>query len=300
MTYLYGDPLNRWKDKSVQFVVCKNGSSAYVCDHAGLEGGTLAQLNKVLQRAISKYHPERFQAEYDECKTSEMAATVKASPVRFTNQNPVIERYGPHAARMINSQRREVGVLHYTWHGFGSAYLHSRKCAPKSGFQLLIQLASLKYFGYQPPSWEPVQLRTFQEGRTDMYQAVLPSVAAFCTAMLETSTKAAEGADREQQSDSELQKRGLFDLAAKQHSILLNRVARGHGFNHHLAALHEMALSENGEALPALLMDPLLARTRPVKLMTDCAEWLKDIQDGGMAMPDPEFVWVHYEIQEHT
>ena len=300
MVYLCKNSSNRWKDKSVQYVVCSNGTSAYVCDHAGLEGGTLEQLNKALQAAIAAYKPVESYIEDSEREALNCSSTNIVSPAECFNVDPSIDQYVSHAAHIIESQSRQVEVIHHTYHGFGSELLRSRRCAPKSGFQLLIQLASLKYFGYQPPSWEPVQLRTFQEGRNDMYQAVLPSVGAFCAAMQGTLTTMDTVAEQKWGPDNMIQKRRLFDLAAQQHSDLLSRVARGHGFNHHLAALQEVLRTEEGEVLPALMTDPIFTRIKPTKLMTDCAEWLGDIQDGGMTMPDPEFVWVHYEIREHV
>lgn len=160
----------------------------------------------------------------------------------------------------------------------------------------MIQLASLRYFGHHTPSWEPVQLRTFLEGRSDMYQAVLPTVAQFCAAMQDSSSpKGREGVQDGGQTRL-ARKRELFDLAAKQHSSVLARVSRGHGFNHHLTAMRELAIRT--EDIPSFLDAPIYHRIRPGKLMTDCAEWFGEIQDGGMAMPDPEFVWVHYEIQK--
>jgi hypothetical protein len=41
------------------------------------------------------------------------------------------------------------------------------------------------------------------------------------------------------------------------------------------------------------------ARTRPSKIMTDCTEWTNGVfLEGGWVMPDPEHVWVHYDVRE--
>ena len=74
---------------------------------------------------------------------------------------------------------------------------------------------------------------------------------------------------------------------------------RGYGLTHHLYALQEVVRPDQGETMPSLSTDPTYARTRPAKLMTDCAEWLEDNQEGSFAMADPDFVLVHYEIDGH-
>ena len=95
------------------------------------------------------------------------------------------------------------------------------------------------------------------------------------------------------------EKRSLFNLAAKQHASLLASVYRGHGLTHHLYALQEMVRPDQGETMPSLFTDPTYARKRPAKLRTDYAEWLEDIQESSFAMADPDFVLVHYEIDEY-
>ena len=58
----------------------------------------------------------------------------------------------------------------YTSVSLGSTSLRAHSCAPKSGYQIIIQLASLFYFGYHPPCLEVVSLRSFRNGRVDSIQ----------------------------------------------------------------------------------------------------------------------------------
>ena len=171
---------------------------------------------------------------------------------------------------------------HFICRKFGSTFLRSHGCTPKTGFQLVIQIASRLYFGYQPPSWETVNMRPFYMGRVDIVQVVLPEVAEFCTTALNTAVPAFE-------------RKALFFEAAKAHNKNILRASRGHGFAGHLYSLQEVLRDD--EDLPTLFSDPTYGRTRPAKLMTDCSEWVKSvIQEGGWVMPDPEHVWVHYDI----
>lgn len=132
-------------------------------------------------------------------------------------------------------------------------------------------------------------MRRFHKGRVDIYQSVLPSVKRFCDAAMTVIARS------ESIEDDRSMLQSLFNAAVKDHGSLLMRVSQGGGFAAHLYALQEVIAPE--ESSPTLFAkDSIYAKTRPGKLMTDCAEWLDVIQDGGFAMPDPEFVWVHYEF----
>ena len=147
-------------------------------------------------------------------------------------------------------------------------------------------------------------MRVFRNGRAGLYQANLPSVAKICATMqdcpnwLTPSSQSMSTTLRRKKTEMS-EKRRPFNLAAKQHASLLASVYRGHGFTHHLYALQEVVRPEQGEIMPSLFTDPTYTRTRPAKLITDCAEWLENIQEGCFGMPDPDFVLIHYEIDEH-
>ena len=230
-------------------------------------------------------------------------AKSNVSPLGSFVTNELIDGHISKTLQLFVTHAHPFEILHHHQSILGSKFLRSHTCAPKSGYQLIIQLAALKYFGFQPPSWETVQMRSFRNGRAGMYQAVLQSVAEFCAAMQEhphplTPSPHSMSADQTQMETEMSHKRSLFDTAAKDHANLLASVYRGHGFTHHFYALQEVVRLDQGEVMPSLFTDPTYARTRPAKLMTDCAEWLESIQDGAFAMPDPDFVLVHYEIDE--
>ncbi len=50
---LLGNPANRWSDKSLQFVVCQNGVSGYVCEHTMLDALSVRPLNAFITDAIT-------------------------------------------------------------------------------------------------------------------------------------------------------------------------------------------------------------------------------------------------------
>lgn len=76
------------------------------------------------------------------------------------------------------------------------------------------------------------------------------------------------------------------------------RISRGRGFLAHLEALK--AVLQPDETVPGLFTDPtweLMRVTSVRKIKTDASEDMM-IQEGGYLMPDPESVFVHYEVED--
>ena len=281
--FLWGDVRNRWNDKPLQFAVCENGVSAYVCEHALVDGTTLRKLSNPIKQAIKQYVPNA-DLEY----SPQNAVVAPLEEYTFTS-NTDIDNQIERVERRFYSSICKTEYVHFSCSSFGGSFLKLHNCAAKTGYQLVIQLASLLYFGYSPPSWETITMRTFDKGRVDIIQTVLPEVADFCTAMRSFSSSTTTSLPT-----SEI--RELFHKAAKAHTNAVTRISRGRGFAHHLYALQEVR--KEGEEVPSLFKDPVYSKTRPGKIITDCVDWEDAISEGGYAMPDPEHVWVHYQVDE--
>lgn len=277
--YLLGDISNRWSDKTLQFVVCNNGVSGFVVEHSMIDGGGLQQLNESIVEAISEHEGR------EECNGMRHQADSEVPIEECTFVvTPEIEGQIGRVQQQFDAINLSAEAGHFTCTHMGSSFLRSHNCTPKTGYQLVIQIASRSYFGYQPPSWETVSMRPFHKGRVDIMQVILPQVASFCASALDDNIPA-------------LARRALFFEAVKAHNNNVTRVSRGRGFAGHLYALQEVL--QEDEELPTLFTNPIYARTRPAKIMTDCTEWTNSLlQEGGWVMPDPEHVWVHYDVDD--
>lgn len=282
--FLWGDVRNRWNDKTLQFAVCENGVSAYICEHSLIDGTTLRKLSNPIKQAIKQYEPN---ADLEKSPHDTMVAPLEA--YTFTSDAD-IDNQIHRVEQRFHSSLRETEYIHFSCSSFGGSFLKLHSCSAKTGYQLVIQLASILYFGYNPPSWETITMRTFHKGRVDIIQTVLPEISEFCTAMRSSfTTSTATG-------PSTTKLRELFHKAARAHTSASTRISRGRGFAHHLYALQEVR--REGEELPALFRDPIYRKTRPGKIMTDCVDWEDAISEGGYVMEDPEHVWVHYEVDD--
>lgn len=293
--FLWGDVRNRWNDKPLQFAVCENGVSAYVCEHALVDGTTLRKLSNPVKQAIEQYDPN---ADFERSQQTDVVAPLEE--YTFTS-NADIDNQISRVEQRFYSSICKTEYVRSSCSSFGASFLKLHNCAAKSGYQLVIQLASLLYFGYNPPSWETITMRTFEKGRVDIIQTVLPEVAEFCTAMRSSSSSSSPSTPSTTTNTLPKTKlRNLFHKAAKAHTNAVTRISRGRGFAHHLYALQEVRNADGAEEeeLPALFSDPTYSRTRPGKIMTDCVDWEDAISEGGYVMPDPEHVWVHYQVDE--
>ena len=277
--FLLGKTSDRWADKILQFVVCQNGDSAYLCEHSAVDGGTLIQLNEAIRSAILE--PNRTSP-----GVSNLDNHSGELPGYIFDSNSEIEKMIDCAQRLSDARDRRIEYSHFTCSSFGSTFSRDHRCAPKAAYQLVIQLASLRYFGYQPSSWEAITMRPFRKGRVELIQAVLPPVAEFCASMQ----------NRQKDSAATQLKRTLFYNAIKAYNNTMTRISRGGGFMGHLYALQEVL--EEGEETPQLFLDPSYEATRPKKIMTSTIPWQDSLQEAGsdFFLSDPEHIWIQYEV----
>ncbi|KAL8705707.1 MAG: hypothetical protein Q9201_001182 [Fulgogasparrea decipioides] len=283
-TFFLGKPNNRWSDKNLQFVVCANGSSALIGEHSMLDGLSVRKLQQAVTAAI-----------LDNDKITEATALLAVDAEVALEKFPVEElTLVPDSASEQRISHIEEGfdkgfapieLVHHEVCTFGNVFLRQYGCSPKSGYQLVIQLACLLYYGYQPPSWETVSTARFHKGRVDWIQTVTPSVSEFCSSVLDSTV-------------SRVECRNLFFNAAVAHTNQVNKIARGHGFKAHLHALREMV--DDQEPIPKLFRDPAWEATRvqSAKIVkTDCTEGLM-LQETAFLTPTEACIFIHFEVED--
>ena len=275
---LLGNPSNRWSDKSLQFVVCENGVSGYICEHSMLDATSLKQINRFVTRAIAEHKVDIYK---DGQANGHAESTEEHTFVTNTSILDHIDRL----QKEFDKRHSPVEFSHFRLSAVGNGLLHTKKIPSKAGIQLIIQLASLLHYEKQYPSWETVTMTPFHKGRLDWMQVVSPNMYHFCKAALDAHIPLAE-------------RLALLRDAAQSHASTLTKIARGRGFAAHLEALQEVL--QQHEPVPALFTDPtweMMRVTSTRKIKTDASEGLM-AQEAGFFMPDPESVFVHYEVED--
>lgn len=277
--FLLGNSSNRWSDKSLQFVVCENGVSGYICEHSMLDAASLKQINRFITRAIVEHT-------VDTHKDGQVNGHAESISEHTFRTNISILDHIDRLQKEFDKRYPPVEFSHFRLSAVGNKFLRAKKIPSKAGIQLIIQLASLLYYEKQHPSWETVTMMPFHQGRLDWMQVVSPNMYNFCKAALDDHIPVAE-------------RLALLRDAAQSHASTLTKIARGRGFAAHLEALQEVL--QPHEPLPALFTDPtweMMRVTSTRKIKTDASEGLM-AQEAGFFMPDPESVFVHYEVEDN-
>ena len=269
--FFSGDGSNRWFDKTLHFIVCDNGASATLCEHTMLDGTATLPLKKFIGQTLLKH-----QTTQQSRKAHEEQSHVQLEELKFTTDSHLFTR-----AREVQATYDER-KLKYSFAGFnlapiGNDFFRAHKCSPKSGVQLVLQLACRRFFGYNPATNETVSIAHFHKGRVAVSPVVCPQVVLFCAA-------AADGADTGV-------RQSLFYEAAATLTKWAAQAGKGNSFARHLMALEWMV--EDGEERPALFDDPVYRRSMGRTITTDCLE--NDLLECGGVLPDPESMFIHFQ-----
>ncbi|TAQ91354.1 hypothetical protein B7494_g345 [Chlorociboria aeruginascens] len=267
--FLHNKGFNRWADKTLQYSVCDNGVSASIGEHAKTDGYIFRRLNTFITAAIMEFQPNK----------SDESLAIIDSPKRYTfSTTPLIDQ---EIARVRAQVLKDTS--NYELNAFELTHVHedffrSFKCPPKSGIQLILQLALRKHFGCFEVARETVSLNHFHKGRVEFSEIIWPAVAKFCTAAVESPS-------------STTALRPLFFEAVMAHASNLMRATNGYGIYRHLQSLQWIAADD--EELPALLTNPMYEKFTTRKVITDCA--VSGAQEVGTVQLDLDGFWIHFE-----
>ena len=275
--FLYADGSNRWYDKTLQLIICENGTSASVCEYSAINDFSIVPLHQHINRAIFEYDPQPPAA--NNIKDSGSIWSIEELPL---STKETVKREIVNSHRVFKAATSKHNFAFLDEPSLGSDFLGFHKCPVQSAVQLAVQLACRRFYGYSPPAMETVSMAHFRRGCIEINQIIQPAVAAFLTRANDAAT-----------ATSPQDLRPLFYDAARAHAKSLSRASKGRGFNRHLLALEWML--REGEGVPTLFRDPAYAKMKPGKVMTSNAD--DEGLEGGIAYPIPESIFVCFDVK---
>ena len=297
--FLLGGPSNRWGDKSLQVVVCHNGSTALINEHSMLDGDTLIQLIDRIRQAIKEDSPNHIDAEVQ----NKQAIGESVKEIIFQLQPEVLSQID-NVTRTFANTVTPIEYTHHTYHQLGSSLLRSHRCAPRPCFSIILQLASRLHFGGPQDSCiEPVSLRTFHRGRLDWVQAAIPAVVDFCDVIYslvqsQGQTSSTEEPPRPFPIELTNDHRALLVNAIKELANVTTNTLRGRGHRNHLLALRQMLRPD--EEAPELFKHPAMQLLLAGKMSLGSLEWGGRCTEAGVHRPgETARFWVQYEVREN-
>ena len=232
---LHGDGRDRFFDKSLQFIVFKNGKTGINFEHSGLDGSVMLRLVGHIYDTIDKVCIDERGAA---AKTIIEEVTFDLDAVLIQTIRAAAETFIKHTA---NTQTR---VLDFTQ--FGKNQIKQFGVSPDAFVQLALQLAEYKLYGKCYSAYEAVMTRTFIDGRIDVLYTVSPESMAFIYNMYD------DKCSTQTKQDSLIQ-------AARKHIERANECRFGQGIYSHFLALkyhYKMAGHKLGiDSLPDVFTD---------------------------------------------
>ena len=285
--FLLGGPSNRWSDKSLQFVICTNGTSAVLAEHAMLDGDTLNQLHEAVNTAIKTSSSS---------SPSILPQTSLPPPEELSfTVTPSLTSHISRVHSLFYTSHTPYSYHHFTFPQLSNTLLRAHKLAPNRVVQITIQLAGLLFFNRLYPCMEPVSMRPFHKGRLDFMLTTVPAVYAFCTAAAETLSPSPS---KPFSTKPTAELKALLTEATRSLTNLTTNTCRGWGWRNHFLALRQMVDTDEGEEMPAFFAHPSFERIGPSRISTDNIPWKGLVTEAGFHRPGEWKVWVHYEVED--
>uniref|UniRef100_H0V586 Choline O-acetyltransferase n=1 Tax=Cavia porcellus TaxID=10141 RepID=H0V586_CAVPO len=214
---------NRWYDKSLQFVVGRDGTCGVVCEHSPFDGIVLVQCTEHLLKHMTKSSKKLVR----EDSVSELPA-----PRRLRWKcSPEIQGHLASSAEKLQRIVKNLDFTVYRFASYGKTFIKKQKCSPDAFIQVALQLAFYRQHGRLVPTYESASIRRFQEGRVDNIRSATPEALTFVRAM--TDHKAAVPASEKAQllraaicAQTEYTVMAITGMAIDNHLLALRELAR--------------------------------------------------------------------------
>lgn len=216
---------NRWFDKTIQFIVGREGNSGLNYEHTSAEGPPVVHLMDHCLDYIASG------------KDFQPAVGITPPTMLKFNIVPEVQSSFNKAINNTDKMVENLDLKVFVFEEFGKNFPKSQKMSPDSFIQNALQLAYYRHHKHPIGSYESGSIRMFQEGRTDTIRSCSSESRAFTMAMLDNSV-------------SRQKKAELLQKAVESHKRYTNDTISGKGIDRHLLGLKLIAQENNIELHP--------------------------------------------------
>ena len=236
-----GTCINRWYDK-LSIIVCRNGKAGMNFEHTCTDGSVDIRMacdiykGSILPSAGdggdgvgangASSLPENGEAAPDARRVENGTAVGRPEKLRWDIGSEVQEALSlaeTHLAERI--ERHQLEPLEF--HEYGKKFMTSVGFSPDAYFQMALQAAYCSLHGRVENGFEPVQMRQYLHGRTDVVRTTTFEAKEFAQAFC----------NRDASAHDKIQ---AMHRAAGTHVALSKRIAAGGGHHRHLFVLNQM------------------------------------------------------------
>uniref|UniRef100_A0A0X3P6D9 Choline O-acetyltransferase n=1 Tax=Schistocephalus solidus TaxID=70667 RepID=A0A0X3P6D9_SCHSO len=240
---------NRWYDKTMQFIISRDGNCGLNYEHSVAEGIAVIRLIEYILQYMDEVKRWRLIRHPSICELPK--------PQKLTwNADQTITEAITEALLEIDRIATNLDMHVLRFRKFGREFPKTVNMSPDSFIQLALQLTHFKLHGYLVATYESASTRRFRLGRVDNIRASSIPALKWCRAMT---------ADREQYSTDDCIR--LLRAAMDWQTEVMLETILGHGVDNHLLGLREIAL-QLGRPKPKIFEDPTYAKSNWFRLGT--------------------------------
>uniref|UniRef100_A0A8C9UL78 Carnitine palmitoyltransferase 1A n=1 Tax=Spermophilus dauricus TaxID=99837 RepID=A0A8C9UL78_SPEDA len=237
---LHGKCFDRWFDKSITFIVFKNGKMGINAEHSWADAPIVGHLWEYVMAT------DCFQLGYTEdghCKGDPNPSI--PCPTRLQWDIPECQEVIETSLNSANLLANDVDIYSFPFDAFGKGMIKKCRTSPDAFIQLALQLAHYKDMGKFCLTYEASMTRLFREGRTETVRSCTTESCNFVLAMVDPS----------QTVEHRLR---LFKVASEKHQHLYRLAMTGAGIDRHLFCLYVVSryLAMDSPFLKEVLSEP--------------------------------------------
>lgn len=254
--------INRWFDKSLQFIVTRNAKAGFLGEHSMMDGMPVVRLAD--QLASQSY--QTCVETSSRSNGSPSSVSPSATPIFGRDCQAILLQVSPLIRQARHDFEAWVGqheIQTLRFGSYGSTWIKKRAgVSPDAYVQAILQLATYRLWeGTQGGTYEATQVRPFLHGRTETTRAVSTESAALvqCFGPQPLWHEAHDAKARSH-------KLQLLRDATAAHVKYIKNASQAQGVDRHFMGLS--LSTEKGESLPDLYSDPLFAKSKRWRVST--------------------------------
>ncbi len=239
---------NRWFDKTIQLIVCMDGSNGMCYEHTAAEGVAVVTATVNAFKLIETLNDESL---FDGDSDTETCTFTKLD----FNVDSALEKKILDAAEHFDKLDVDTDNEVFSFHDFGKSFIKTCNCSPDAFMQMSLQLAYFRLYETLCPTYESASTRRFHHGRVDSIRASHPEALSWTKAMMD------DQCTRDQRRD-------LFKKAISKQTLVTKENIFGEGVDIPLLGIRNATQVLWPDQVHPLFKDPTYSYSNLFKLST--------------------------------
>ncbi|XP_052869315.1 choline O-acetyltransferase [Anopheles cruzii] len=247
---------NRWFDKTMQLIICNDGTWGLCYEHSPSEGIAVVQLLEGILKKIDEAPAKeagQLQLQQSHLPPPERLEWIVRAEIQQRLQE---------VARTVDRRIEDLDFYVYRYKPYGKNFIKACQVSPDVFIQLALQLAYYKLYGHLVSTYESASTRRFRLGRVDCIRSASQEALEWSKAMCQgegpnVTLESDKEDDYSAEAAADVKKvtfsiysrdhlRELFRCAAARQTEVMVQNILGYGIDIHLLGLREACREREG------------------------------------------------------